>query len=186
MRDDGGDYKPEDYKDRNYSRHPNDYLPGLNISQSSGLAGVETDDNRIPGDWIDKIPGEAAVPGAGGGGGSSGLNGNFSSADFISREDDDDVIHYGFPHRSPGGVAAFPRAERYADPSDGGIHLLDDMSLSAISAGGCKSTTADDDSAASEISGLCEIEESEGNLSGDEGAEVQIKLLSASHTNTEV
>ena len=110
-------------------------------------------------------------------------NGN---AHNFARDDDDDVIHYGFPR---------PRRPRfshddYAAHSDyntdveHGMSAIDDMS---VSMGGYTSTNA----SMSDISGLCEIEDSEVNLSDNDSADennalVKFSSSSHSHTHTEV
>ncbi len=107
-------------------------------------------------------------------------NGN---ADNFARDDDDDVIHYGFPRpRRPHFVH-----DDYAAHSDYNTDVepmsaIDDMS---VSLGGYTSTNA----SMSDISGLCEIEDSEVNLSDNDSATEDTQLinkLSNSHTHTQV
>ena len=120
------------------------------------LTGNDNDSSQEshPTDWADDFVDAGAV------------NGNFNSADYICRDDDDDVIHYGFPS-SPNKN----RPTSYTD-TETGISCLDDMS---VSMSGYRSTNA----STSDISGLCEIEDSEANTSGDDDVQDQanVRLL---------
>jgi len=149
----GPDEEEED-EEGNYSHHDrsrnlHDYLPPLNISQASGLQGDDL--------------------GAGGG----TLNGNYSSADFISRDDDDDVIHYGFPLHPGGPIMRIPGPRSYPSEAERGMNLLDDMSVSACGGHGGRESMSD-------ISGLCEIEDS------DVGEDAGTGLLASQRTRTDV
>jgi len=111
------------------------------------------------------------------------LNGNYNSADYICRDDDDDVIHYGFPR--PSSPSKFNR-DSYTD-TEAGPNILDNMSISVVSGGGgCKSPNG----SMSDLSGVCMIEDSEANNSDEENAdetlEVKKRLLSTSKTSTQV
>jgi len=130
-----------------YSIHPNDYLPKYNISLST--------DQSLADDGAD----------------SGSINGNYNSADFICREGDDDVIHYGFP---PSGSLLRPRGLR-----DGGSTVDDDDdaldSISMSLCGDFKSTNASE----LDLSGVCEIEDSETNMSDIDDAAAELRPLEA-------
>jgi len=86
----------------------------------------------------------------------AGINNYFDSADFICREGDDDVLHYGFPLSA--SLLRPPRDRRARDDAA----LDDDDALDSISMSLCES------SAASEVDltgDICEIEDSEANAS---------------------
>ncbi len=154
----------------NYDRHPNQYLPEYNISENNSQAGEENNaENEVDDDYDD-------------------YNGNYS-ADNIARDDDDDVIYYGFP-RAPAAPAMGPpklvaqdlAGNAYlSDYEPVGASVMDDMS---VSMGGYNSTNA----STSDISGLCEIEDSEANLSDNDDQDSQSAhlLQSNSHLTTQV
>jgi len=127
--------------------HPNDYLPKYNISLSGS-----TDES---------LADDAAVDNA-------SINGNFNSADFICREGDDDVIHYGFPLSAS--------LLRPRDHRDGSI-IDDDDVLDSISMSQCDYNSA----TASELdlTGVCEIEDSEANASDIDDTAAELQPLDA-------
>jgi len=127
--------------------HPNDYLPKYNISLSGSADESLADD--------------AAVDNA-------SINGNFNSADFICRDGDDDVIHYGFP---PSASLLRPRDRRDVSAVD------DDDALDNISMSLCdfKSTTASE----LDLTGVCEIEDSEANMSDTDDVAAELRPLAA-------
>jgi len=124
--------------------HPNDYLPKYNISLS--------------GSADDSLADDAGVD-------SASINGNYNSADFICREGDDDVIHYGFP---PSASLLRPRDHRGVD---------DDEALDSISMSLCdyKSGTASE----LDLIGVCEIEDSEANNSDIDESAAELRPLDA-------
>lgn len=100
-----------------------------------------------------------------------------------SPQHDDDVVHYGFPRpKQPRFVTHDFPGQDYTDY--GTMSAIDDMS---VSMGGYTSTNA----SCSDISGLCEIEDSEVNMS-DNDSDPETKMLrpkakcSHSHTHTQV
>lgn len=110
-------------------------------------------------------------------------NGN---ADNIAREDDEDVIHYGFPRPKQPRFSShnYPNQFDYnTDYEHGTMSAIDDMS---VSMGGYTSTNA----SCSDISGLCEIEDSEVNMSDNDSDQetrmLRPKASSHSHTHTQV
>ena len=121
--------------------HPNDYLPKYNISLSGSAADSLADDSAFD---------------------SASVNGNFNSADFICREGDDDVIHYGFP---PSASLLRPRGHQDGRAVD------DDEALDNISMSLCdyKSATASE----VDLSGVCEIDDSEAMVSDIDEAELR-------------
>ena len=127
--------------------HPNDYLPKYNISLSGSAA--------------DSLADDAAAD-------SASLNGNFNSADFICREGDDDVIHYGFP---PSASLLRPRNLRGTSTVD------DDDALDNISMSLCdyKSATASE----LDLTRVCEIEDSEANVSDVDESVAELRPLEA-------
>ena len=112
--------------------HPNDYLPKYNISLSGST------DQSLADDDAD-------------GGGGANINDNFNSADFICREGDDDVIHYGFP---PSASLLRPRDRRRSAADDDDDDAMDSISVSL------PGTASELD-----LLGVCEIEDSEANAS---------------------
>jgi len=177
-------YGTDDFKDVKSWRHPDTCLLDLALSRGSGSRfeiGAFCDNDRISA-LADKrsIDGVSEMTR-----GRARSDGSVGTADIIS-EEDDDVVPYGFPHRFSAGFGR-PQSYGCTDPgADGGIHLLDEMSLSEISAGGGRNNN---DDSASNISGLCEIEESEGNFREeieDEGAMEKSKLFYTSHSDTAV
>ena len=107
-------------------------------------------------------------------------NGN---ADNIARDDEEDVIHYGFPRpKQPRFVShdyqmPLDYTPDYDHPT---MSAIDDMS---VSMGGYTSTNA----SCSDISGLCEIEDSEVNMSdNDSDHERRPSKKSHSHIHTQV
>lgn len=153
----GSDEFPAQHR---FNCHPNDYLPVHDVSRGSH-----------PSNWA----GEDLPDGG-------SLNGNFNSADYICRDDDDDVIHYGFPRSTSG--SKFNR-DSYTN-TDVGSTILDNISLSVMSVGGCKSANG----SVSDLSGVCMIEDSEANNSDednvDEANDVRKRLLSKVVSSTQV
>ena len=156
------DSMPRNNAAKNYNLHPNKYLPTHTIADSA--QGSRESFNKQ--DEED--------------------NGN---ADNIARDDDDDVIHYGFPRpgKKPDFYSGYTSNLESQDLDYGTLSGIDNMS---VSMGGYTSTNA----SMSDISGLCEIDDSEVNLgdndSNDE-LEASAKLLakyskSNSHTHTQV
>jgi len=123
--------------------HPNDYLPKYNISLSGSADESLADD--------------AAVD-------NSSINGNFNSADFICREGDDDVLHYGFPLSAS---LLRPRDRRDGSTID------DDDALDNISM--AQSATASE----LDLIGVCEIEDSEANASDIDETLAELRPLDA-------
>jgi len=121
--------------------HPNDYMPKYNISLSGSA------DDSLADDAAD----------------SASLNGNFNSADFICREGDDDVIHYGFP---PSASLLRPR-DHLRDSA------IDDDALDSVSVS--MSATASE----LDLMGVCEIEDSEANISDTDDAVAELRPLEA-------
>jgi len=120
-----------------YGVHPNMYLPTYNISMSGSVA---NDD------------------GSGSGGAEpEGLNGNFTSADFISRDDDDDVLQWGFS-------ASLLRPKRNNRPSKA-AREAEETALDNMSMSGCRSMTNDSEL---DLAGVCEIVDSEANFSDED------------------
>ena len=142
---------------RKYDMHPNQYLPSYNISENNSQAGDDDDDKNDDNDddYDD-------------------YNGNYS-ADNFARDDEDDVIYYGFPR---------PDAQKKLVPEDltgnrynidfdvQGTTIHDDMS---VSMGGYTSTNA----SCSDMSayGLCDIEDSEANNSDNDERDEQMERL---------
>ena len=120
---------------------PTDYLPKYNISLSGSTDQSLADD-------------------------TGSINGNFNSADFICREGDDDVIHYGFP---PSASLLRPR-DRH-----GGFTTDDDDAVDSISVSLCdyQSGTASE----LDLTGVCEIEDSEANVSDIDEAAAELRPL---------
>lgn len=108
---------------------------------------------------------------------------NGQSQEELDNGNDDDVIHYGFPsasRRPRFGLGDGFGTTRSGYNTDGAISGIDEMS---VSMGGYNSTNA----SVSDISGLCEIEDSEANLSDNDSVdENNIIKLSNSHTQTQV
>lgn len=148
-----GDEPEEAVPPRSYSLHPNQYLPQYNISQGS-----QADSASQP---------------------NSQDQENANYGENVGRDDDDDVIHYGFTR--PAAAKLRPESANLSELSDfndlnyepGVASALDNMS---VSMGGYTSTNA----SVSDVSqGICEIEDSEANLSDFENG-------SQSHIHTEV
>jgi len=127
--------------------HPNDYLPKYNISLSGSADESLADDVAVD---------------------NASINGNFNSADFICREGDDDVLHYGFPLS-----ASLLRPPRDRPDSS----AADDDALDSISMSLCdyRSTTASE----LDLIGVCEIEDSEANASDIDDAAAELQPLDA-------
>jgi hypothetical protein len=148
-----------------YSVHPNEYLPSYNISLSGSGSGAQSLSSAA-----------AAVD-------DPTDNGNFNSADFICRDDDDDVIHYGFP--ASASLLRPPRRHRGGNKGDADDDAaLDSMSMSM--SGYKLANTSELD-----LAGVCEIEDSEANFSDvDEGsaavavAAARRLLLSSPHSSS--
>ena len=128
---------------------PERYAP---LHPNNYLPEYNISQNSQPGDWADPLHGAE-------------MNGNFDSTDNVVG-DEDEVIHYGFPSNSLRQPKFRGRPISYAesDFQGGG----DEMS---ISMGGYTSTNA----SMSDMSDvrLCEIEDSEVNLSDDSGDEAK-------------
>ena len=156
------DSMPRNNAAKNYNLHPNKYLPTHTMADSA--QGSRESFNR---------PEEED-------------NGN---AGNIARDDDDDVIHYGFPRpgKKPDFYSGYTNNLESQDLDYGTLSGIDNMS---VSMGGYTSTNA----SMSDISGLCEIDDSEVNLSDNDSndeLEASAKLLakyskSRSHTHTQV
>ena len=157
----------------NYNLHPNHYLPQFRYEN-----GPNGDNDNWP----------AAAPPRNNGEQNGNLNNRGANRDVDpgNEADDDDVIQYGFPRPVPhphfqpedyGNISEFNDFEHSA------ASAIDDMS---VSMGGYTSTNA----SCSDISGLCEIEDSEMNLSdydsGDENHSSRLSTLSNSHLHTQV
>ncbi len=153
---------------RNYNLHPNKYLPQHSIVDSA------------QGSREDFSQADAAED-------EEEANGN---ADNMARDDEDEVIHYGFPRpgKKPDFYSGYTSNLEPQDMDYGTMSGIDNMS---VSMGGYTSTNA----SMSDISGLCEIDDSEVNLSDNDSAdelEASAKLLakysakSNSHTHTQV
>jgi len=119
---------------------PTDYLPKYNISLSGS-----TDQSLAADD--------------------ANINDNFNSADFICREGDDDVIHYGFPPS-----ASLLRPPRDHDNSSA---VDDDDAMDSISMS-LPGTASELD-----LTGVCEIEDSEANASDIDDAIAELRPLDA-------
>ena len=100
---------------------------------------------------------------------NASVNGNFNSADFICREGDDDVIHHGFP---PSASLLRPRDRRRAGSTVDDDDALDNISMSLCD---YKSTTASE----LDLTGVCEIEDSEANNSDIDDAAAELRPLDA-------
>ena len=123
--------------------HPNVYLPKYNISLSGST------DQSLADDTVD----------------GANINDNFNSADFICREGDDDVIHYGFP---PSASLLRPRDHDRDDSAVDDDDAMDSISMSL------PGTTSELD-----LSGVCEIEDSEANASDIDDAVAELRPLDA-------
>ena len=139
--------------DNKYDMHPNQYLPEYNISENNSQVGDDDDDGEHD-DFDD-------------------YNGNFS-ADNFARDDEDDVIYYGFP-RAGAQKKLVPEdlaGNRYNIDYGTGTSMRDDMT---VSMDGYNSTNA----SCSDISayGLCDIDDSEPNNSDNEDNEAQLTQL---------
>ncbi len=147
----------------NYSLHPNQYLPSHTVADSAQNSSRE--DCKVS---------------------DEETNGN---ADNIARDDDDDVIHYGFPRagKPPQFFSGYTN-NLDTNPQDLDYGTLSGIDNMSVSMGGYTSTNA----SMSDISGLCEIEDSEVNLSDNDSADElgpTAKLMakySNSHTHTQV
>ena len=148
-----GDFDDGYNPNKDYSRHPDDYMPTYHLDNSLSQGSQDEE-----------------------------LNGN---ADVFARDDQNDVIHYdSMPRRYMSEAYGMPFTGGYN--TDTGVSGLDDMSISMA---GYTSTNA----SCSDISGLCEIEDSEANLSDNESIdeskiENDLNKLtqSSSHTQTQV
>lgn len=124
--------------EHNFRTHPNDYLPSYHLNDES--RDEYSDNDNFP-DPPEEFRGENRVS-------------QLSEDDL---DDDDDVVHYGFPSQQP--LLGF-----HGNITDSEYNARSSM---IDSVGGYTSTNA----SISDISGLCEIEDSEINLSEDSGDE---------------
>ncbi|XP_033742919.1 LOW QUALITY PROTEIN: protocadherin Fat 1-like [Pecten maximus] len=85
-------------------------------------------------------------------------------SDVSDTEDNESVVQYGFPSSSMGRRPRAQEGEYNPDYGQSAASMIDNMS---VSVGGYTSTNA----SCSDISGLCEIEDSEVNLSEDDSAD---------------
>ncbi|XP_069130300.1 protocadherin Fat 1-like isoform X3 [Argopecten irradians] len=85
-------------------------------------------------------------------------------SDVSDTEDNESVVQYGFPSSSMGRRPRAQESEYNPDYGQSAASMIDNMS---VSVGGYTSTNA----SCSDISGLCEIEDSEVNLSEEDSAD---------------
>lgn len=142
----GGECLQEDpyhLPQHNLHIHPDQYLPNHSFSQSREHVG-----EREAGQDPPTYP-EVEI------------------SDASDTEDNESVVHYGFPNNSVGRRGLPPDvtdSEYNGEFAQSGASMIDNMS---VSVGGYTSTNA----SCSDISGLCEIEDSEVNLSDEESAD---------------
>lgn len=110
------------------------------------------------------------------------LNGNINSADYICRDDDNDVIHYGFPRLT--STSKFNRntyADNRVEPN-----VLDNVKVSVIGVGGRMSAV----DSSSDLAGVSLIEDSEAYNSEedntDETRDAKNRLLTKIVSSTQV
>lgn len=120
--------------------HPDQYLPHYNISQEQA-----SNERLLPPPYWD--------------------NDNESGSDYSGNEDNESVVHYGFPpHQTKFSTEGCITDSEYNGDYGRSAASVDNMS---VSMGDFTSTNA----SCSDISGLCEIEDSEINLSDEESVD---------------